>query len=126
MTRVMVIIFCLFLASCTYLSQSAEHRRVLAACKISCEQKAKECSRVCTNNCPQCSAASWRSTVNYYRRYTNEQTVKGGIIAHELKSYRDPLQCRKITCDCVADYQQCRESCGGVIQKRIQAPPICQ
>jgi hypothetical protein len=43
-----------------------------------------------------------------------------------LNSYRDPLQCRKVTCNCHADYQVCIQSCSGVIHKQLRVASACQ
>lgn len=43
----------------------------------------------------------------------------------ELNSYRDPLQCRKVTCDCLSDFAICKKGCTGVIPTKLQAVPYC-
>jgi hypothetical protein len=35
-------------------------------------------------------------------------------VSRDLNSYRDPLQCRKVTCDCLADNNVCKASCRGL------------
>lgn len=96
-----------------------------ALCKNTCQQRFKTCSQVCHNTCRECNQASARRTSYTYDNYKHQQCVQGGIIARELNSFRDPLQCRKITCDCFADYNVCTQSCDGIIHKRLQVAPCC-
>jgi len=94
-------------------------------CKQMCIQKLNSCKSICTNNCPNCSASSaYSSTINH-AKYVHEQRIVGGYVARELNSYRDPLQCRKVTCNCSADYSACNQKCTGVIRKSLEAVPYC-
>lgn len=97
----------------------------IAACKKSCQIRMYSCLNSCKDNCKNCQLRSKVSTGKNYARYVHEQCVKGGVIARELNSYRDPLQCRKVTCNCSADFDTCIQSCTGVIQKRLMAAPKC-
>jgi hypothetical protein len=97
----------------------------IAACKMSCQSKLNVCQKTCDNSCLQCAAKANQMTRQSYNRYVNEQCVRGGYLTRQLQSYRDPLQCRKITCECVADYQVCAQACTGVIRKRLQVPLTC-
>ncbi|WP_133127460.1 acyltransferase [Legionella nagasakiensis] len=118
------LIFCfvfILLASCTKQTPASGQ----AGCRISCEKQFNECKAVCTNNCRRCSTCTDLSAAKSYNQYKHEQCMQGGIIARELKSYRDPLQCRKTTCNCLADYRMCVQSCAGTIQKRLQVAPTC-
>jgi hypothetical protein len=94
-------------------------------CKRSCLQQLNVCSQVCRNNCRQCGKVATCTAARNYNKYKNEQINQGGIIARDLNSYRDPLQCRKVTCNCLADYNVCAQSCEGVIHKRLQPVPAC-
>ncbi|KTD61667.1 acyltransferase [Legionella spiritensis] len=125
-SRVVLLIgLALFLASCVSMTKQPGDKQAFAACRVACQQAAKQCNRVCRNNCPQCTAYANQTAARHYRKYVHEVCVEGGIIARDLKSYRDPLQCRKTTCNCRADYQVCMQSCGGVIHKRLQVSPVC-
>ncbi len=94
-------------------------------CKMVCTQRAQECAGLCVDSCRNCSTASCRATALRYSKYIHEQRIEGAIIARELNSYRDPLQCRKITCNCAADFNTCTQNCTGIIQKRLQSVPYC-
>ena len=96
-----------------------------AVCKKTCHNRLKTCQQACHNNGAKCTFTENQSTVRRYGRYMNEQCVQGGIIMRDLQSYRDPLQCRKTTCNCWADYHVCAQSCSGVIHKRLQIAPAC-
>lgn len=95
------------------------------ACTLSCEQRASACNKVCRNNCAQCTAYNFQTAASHFNHYFHESAVNGQIIKRDLNSYFDPLQCRKTTCNCRADYVACVQSCGGVVKKRLQAAAVC-
>jgi hypothetical protein len=109
---------CACLVSCTY--KSAEERSRIAACQVSCENRAIACKQTCRNNCKGCCASSTKTTVQNYRHYKHEVCVKGDFLTLQLNSFRDPLQCRKTTCDCRDDYQVCMQACSGMVYKSLQ------
>lgn len=100
-------------------------RTQVAQCMNVCKQRLSTCEKVCRNNCKPCKAYVTAQALKGYTHYAHEKAVEGTIIARELNSYKDPLQCSKTTCSCKADYQVCVQSCGGVIHKIWSAPPIC-
>lgn len=114
------------LTACVPQTNVSQPKTTYAVCAASCEQRSDQCNASCRNNCQQCQAFSKQTTMEHYRHYVHEQNVKGRSIARDLNSYRDPLQCRKITCNCRADYRVCIQSCGGVVKKQLQAAPYCQ
>lgn len=97
----------------------------VAACKKSCQESYHQCRKVCHNSCRNCAAYEQQVTAKHYRNYTHEQCVEGGFVIRQLNSYRDPLKCRKTTCDCEADYQICSQACSGIIHKYLQVAPTC-
>jgi len=125
MTRFLLIAAVMVLAACATRPVSLQCAKEQIACKKNCVERFKTCSQVCDNSCQTCSLAANCGAAHNYNRYKHEQSVQGGIIARELKSYRDPLQCRKTTCNCMADYNVCTQSCTGVIHKRLQVGPAC-
>ncbi len=94
-------------------------------CLATCTQRFASCKTVCVNNCAICSAKANSSMVQNYSEYVHEEQVEGGYVARGLKSYRDPLQCRKVTCNCYADLMTCEQNCTGVIRKQLRAVPYC-
>jgi hypothetical protein len=114
--------------SCLFLISGCMHR-VNPSCTAACETRYQTCNKVCRNTCSQCTAAAGQSRDRHYGHYINEQYVKGGMIALQLNSFRDPLQCRKVTCSCREDYRICLQSCGsgasGVIKKYLEHAPLC-
>lgn len=100
-------------------------RQNMAVCKVSCMEKYTFCSHVCHDNCSQCTQGANLGAKTTHQAYVHEMCVRGGTIARELKSYRDPLQCLKSTCNCTADYRICVQACGVVIQKTLQVPGTC-
>ena len=96
------------------------------SCRVSCVNRYQACQLSCHNSCKPCALSAAVQAERSFKRYVHEHYVEGKRVVRELKSYRDPLQCRKFTCDCVADYHVCREACGGIIHKQLQVVPICQ
>lgn len=115
----------LCLSSCATQQNNAIKSSSLSQCKQVCFQHLKTCSATCTDNCPACSAKSTYHSASNYSKYVHEQRIEGVFITRELNSYRDPLQCRKITCNCAADFNTCNQGCTGIIQKRLRAVPYC-
>lgn len=112
------------LMGCTFFPDNATYRR-LDACKQACKAQYIKCDSLCRDNCPGCGVKSRQTTLKRYRQYIHERTVSGQIVGRELQSYRDPLQCRKITCACLAENAICMQHCTGDIHKKLQAAPIC-
>ena len=126
LTRVLLIVMVMFLSSCTHNSDNEDIPINFASCKMSCDKQAQACVATCRNSCDRCEAFREVSSSAYYKHYVHEQVVQGGTIARELNSYRDPLQCRKTTCDCLADFNVCLQLCRGVIQKQLRKAPKCE
>ncbi len=95
------------------------------ACQAQCSTMLEQCTKSCRNNCPSCAYCADSVAAKDYMTYKRRQCVQGGLIARDLQSYRDPLQCRKMTCDCQKDYSVCMQSCSGLIHKRLQVQPKC-
>lgn len=114
------------------LSGCASHQKVsvinpksVEQCMMTCMQHHDYCKQNCVNNCPNCSAAASETAAVNLFKYVHEKQVEGGYITRGLNSYRDPLQCRKVSCNCVADLFTCKQGCTGVIQKRLRSVPLC-
>jgi hypothetical protein len=116
----------LTIAGCVSVKHSiAPDQEQFKSCKAYCLEQLNQCAHVCGNSCHHCVVSQTVTVSKKYRRYVHQQTVQGGVIARDLKSYRDPLQCRKTTCDCPADYRQCTQTCTGILYKRLQVAPTC-
>jgi len=111
-----IVLFFIFVLGCTN-NQNKSSNIDVNGCKKQCYTQAKSCLSTCQNSCSKCRAKSQKETRNSYIDYVKEKCIEGGTIARELNSYRDPLQCRKTTCDCRADYEVCRQACTGSIHK---------
>lgn len=90
-----------------------------------CTQQYQQCKRDCINNCPNCVKKMLYATGKRYQRYLHEEKIQGKMPARELNSYRDPLQCTKVTCNCEADHQICMQASTGIIRKGLKAMPLC-
>lgn len=109
---------CLLIVACLPLSSQEKARRV--NCQAACQCKAKLCAKTCRNNCQQCCAYSTHTTKKMYLRYKQEVCVKGDFLTLQLNSFRDPLQCRKTTCDCQMDFKVCMQACSGMVYKNLE------
>ena len=104
---------------------SHKDKHEAAQCKYTCQQKLNSCQKVCQNNTIHCITLANDHALKSYHSYKKQQCVQGKPVVRELQSYRDPLQCRKTTCDCNTDYRVCTQACTGLIHKRLQVAPTC-
>lgn len=128
MNYLLRLIYCtvlIVLSGCATQQQIIVKPKDVNQCLQLCAQRLESCKQLCSNNCPRCSAISTDTTAKNYFEYIHDKQVQGGYIYRGLNSYRDPLQCRKVTCNCTSDFITCEQGCTGVIQKRLQAAPYC-
>lgn len=116
---------CVGLMACTKQHDDETAKARFRSCQMQCLQQNKACIKACDNGCIQCLVPAYATADHHYRQFVHQQTVQGGLIARDLNSYRDPLQCLKTTCNCHADYRQCAQACTGTIHKRLQSPLSC-
>jgi hypothetical protein len=120
------IFFCILLLGLfACVSKNSLRGQEIAQCNMTCIKHFEFCRQNCVDNCPNCSWKSTQQSAVNFAKYVNERAVQGKKVMRELNSYRDPLQCRKVTCNCMADLVACKQSCSGVIHKRLQAIPNC-
>lgn len=126
MIRVIAVSFVLlFTLSCASNHKDAEKAEAKRVCERTCEQKQNACLRVCDDSCKECEQREAKRTARVYKTYIHEQHQQGKRVALQLQSFRDPLQCRKSSCDCPADYRVCMSACAGQIYKSLQVAPVC-
>lgn len=123
--RVLCCVLLLGLSGCIIQKKIVTNHKAFNQCKSFCVQRLDSCRQYCTNSCPRCSSASTYTSTTNYLKYVHEKKIQGGYITRGLNSYRDPLQCRKVSCNCASDFNTCVQSCSGVIQKRLQSVPYC-
>ncbi|MCX7117118.1 MAG: hypothetical protein NTW94_04290 [Legionellales bacterium] len=114
--RIIFSFVALSMVACTSPKVSVQRANDRVFCLATCQQKLQHCLKACSNNTAACHRASCQQSRHDYQQYVHEQCVAGGFIVRELNSYHDPLQCRKMTCDCGADYHTCADFCDGTIQ----------
>lgn len=117
--------FCFGLMACSKQQDSVNAKSAIYACQAQCMKQNSTCIQLCDNGCLQCVKSGHANADRHYAEFIHQQTVQGGLIARDLKSYRDPLQCLKTTCRCRDDYDQCEQACKGTIHKRLQSPSTC-
>lgn len=121
------LLFCFIgitLVGCT-MQPHAVIRSDTKQCLAQCTQRFELCNTSCSNNCALCQAEAKYSTIKNYAKYVHEEQVEGGYVTRGLKSYRDPLQCRKVTCSCGTDLMTCEQNCTGIIRKQLRTVPYC-
>lgn len=99
----------LVLSGC--LSTHGIDKQQVKQCILRCEQRLDNCLKKCHDHCENCIRKSNLTTENSYDRYINEQKIQGAGVIRQLNSYRDPLKCRKLTCNCKLDYKLCSNLC---------------
>ena len=112
--RIISTLLFLLLISCV----SLENQRYIRACKDICQQQSLKCQNLCNNDARHCQAIVMDKTLESYSKYVHQQRVQANDIALELQSFRNPLQCKKITCDCLADLRMCVKFCNVHIKDR--------
>ena len=120
--RLLSFIIYLFFGGCQGVH---ENTQIVQQCMMTCMQQLEYCKKNCFDNCPNCSYVSKIKTKENFDKYVYERKVEGKKVMRELNSYRDPLQCRKVTCDCLADNTICKQGCTGVILKKLQPVLYC-
>ena len=126
--RLFVVAFSfLLMLGCSQTSphEDALHAQAKRACEKTCGQEQSMCLRRCKDSCKACQVRENKKMVHLYKTYIHEQCAQGKRVALQLQSFRDPLQCRKSSCDCPADYRVCMSSCTGQIYKSLQITPVC-
>lgn len=121
--RLLCCFLLLNLYGCT--SKNTLRGHELTQCQMACMKHFEFCSQNCMDNCPTCSWKGRYKAARNFSKYVSEEQVQGKKVMRELNSYRDPLQCRKVTCNCTADLVACKQSCSGVISKKLQIIPSC-
>lgn len=119
--RIICCCMTILLSGCGLINHSPEQM----ACKTSCQQRLMACNKTCNNSCSKCCLSSTQRAVRGYQYYKYQQDIQGLPVIRQLNSYRDPLQCRKTTCECPTDYRTCIQTCAGKIPKRLQVAPVC-
>ncbi len=116
----------LLLFGCSKHDDASSTKSKANACKYRCNVLHDKCKSLCDDGCEQCLKQSFAANNRHYAQFIHQQIIQGGLVARELKSYRDPLQCLKTTCNCHADYYLCLDACTGSIHKRLQSPMTCR
>lgn len=126
-------ICCWFLIGCVSLlsacslspKEDAKRAQALRACIQHCADESAMCFKRCSDSCEQCEHQVNQTMRKRYKGYVHEQCVQGERVTLQLQSFRDPLKCRKTSCDCPADYRVCVGECRGKIRKYLQITPFC-
>ena len=127
MVRILLVGFAvvLMLSCASKKNNDVVDAQVKRACERKCQQERHVCLRTCDDGCKACQLREHKKAVRLYKTYIHEQCVQGKRVALQLQSFRDPLQCRKSSCDCPADYRVCMSACAGPVYKRLQVTPGC-
>lgn len=124
-SRIMLCSIVVLLTGCASYAGFIKHSHERAACKTTCQQRLMLCNQSCNNSCPGCCLSANQRAAREYNHYKHQQIIQGKSMVRQVNSYRDPLQCRKTTCECPTDYRTCIQTCAGKIPKRLQVAPGC-
>lgn len=119
--RLTTIILFLILSSCGYYSQYVDKERQLKSCHLQCNMNLDICNKQCRNNEHKCEVMANMQAALRFKEYKKREITQGQIVNEELQSFKDPLQCRKVTCSCQEDFRVCKQSCTGKIYKHLKA-----
>jgi hypothetical protein len=125
LSRLVICVACIIMLSCNSMTSSLQSKNTQNQCMQVCFKHLDFCKQHCDNNCRRCSRTATIEARNDYVKYLHEIKIRGGILTRGLNSYRDPLQCRKVTCNCASDFNTCKQGCTGIIHKKLQAIPYC-
>lgn len=123
--RTLAVLACFTLLSCNSINHRLPNLNKPNACQQICLKNLEFCRQSCDNNCRLCSTGVTNEARKDCLQYEHEVKIRGGYITRGLNSYRDPLKCRKVTCNCAADFDTCNQGCKGIIRKKIQPVPYC-
>lgn len=96
------------------------------SCVQMCVKKQQHCQALCRNNCKNCQRVQAVQSKHSWCTYAHERKVMGDVLFRQLNSYKDPLQCQKVTCNCQADFMVCEQSCKGSIRKTLTVLRQCR
>lgn len=80
-------------------------------CLQKCAKMFNLCQVRCGKACVECKQQNLLAAEHSYYQYIRETKVQGKEVTRQLQSYRDPLKCRQISCNCVVDKMICQNAC---------------
>jgi hypothetical protein len=119
-SRFVMMLSLLSLSACSFYQHVHDKLVAKQRCDQACQTHWYQCSRVCDQHSALCNAKADAIAAVHFNHYKRQQCVTGEGITLELNSFRDPLACAKTTCECLQDYDVCKQSCQGSIYKRLQ------
>lgn len=108
------------LSACSYMHNQQQLFEQRKLCIAHCDERFQYCKQTCDENEKLCRMKSEARAAVHFAHYQHQQKVKGQVVMEEVNVFRDPLACRKVTCDCVQDKNMCQQACRGAIHKRLQ------
>jgi len=118
--QILVYLVMILLSACSYVNQYLNENAQTTKCKQICRQHWRQCGVDCKRDAMHCAVAQSNAMAREYAVYMQQQIVQGRSIALEQDAFRDPLFCRKLTCDCDADKLVCMQICAGKIRQRLE------
>ncbi len=95
------------------------------ACVKQCERSKANCHALCEANDTDCEINAKDQAQREYERYVKQKKIEGAEIMRDLKSFYDPLQCSKTSCDCEEDFRACYQMCGGKVKHEKRCIANC-
>lgn len=119
-SKSMIYLGMLLLSACAYFDSQHQQFDQNRRCHAHCDQRYQYCTHICDDNENLCRMKAKANAAVHFAQYKHRQQVQGQVVAAELAAFRDPLACRKTTCDCDQDKNMCKQACRGSIRKRLQ------
>lgn len=120
---VLIASFLLLLTACTRTEIIPCSKK--EGCQMTCKEKLILCKKICVDNCQNCQKISKVKAIKGYNQFVREKHLQGGMVTRRPRAYRDPLECIKTTCNCMADYNVCLQAKTGLIKKSLQTNRLC-
>jgi len=119
---ILLLSFLMLLTACAKPVMTVAEKQARA---LICKQQYQHCEQVCVDSCHLCKKNSKVVAMKKYALYLRQQQIQGDFITKLHRSFRDPLQCAKTTCNCMADYNICMQGQMGMVQKRYGVQRSC-
>ena len=116
----LLVLCCLSLGACSQYHDFQDKIKAHQHCAKACKTRMHFCNKFCRNDPAQCKRWADASATVHFGHYRQEKLIQGEPIGSELQGFRDPLACKKVSCDCLADFDLCIQTCQGNIHKRLQ------
>ncbi len=95
-------------------------------CIVQCQQNQIQCNAACSNQNNQCEMMAQQSALFQYKAYVSQQKLTGQPINASLQDFYDDSSCQmQQSCNCIPQYNQCYQLCGGRVITQQTCVAFC-